>query len=156
MVMVWECFSLYWYLGLLKFSFYVASVYSMYFHFRWFFKLFSIIFCFICWFGLMLLDWVIVNFNIIFISTKTSSIYRRSEMCKTGSTLSLALFNLILCVWYFHFPICRDTPLPVSTQTGIQLSLVTLYFCRNLQFHISRFLDPRWVSSCPHSSMPIN
>ena len=119
------------------------------------FKLFSIIFCFICWFGLMLLDWVIVNFNIIFYF-HDNQLHLSPKWDVQNRFYPVACFvKLILCVWYFHFPICRDTPLLVSTQTGIQLSLVTLYFCRNLQFHISRFLDPSWVSSCPHSSMPI-
>ena len=128
-------------------------MYSMYFHFRWVGLGLK---CFICWFGLILLYWVIVNSNIIFISTKTSSICRRIEIAKPVLLCRLlCLISFFVCgtltFQFVEILHCHSRPKQVSN--GL---LVTLYFCRKLQFPISRFLDPRWVSSFPHSSMPIN
>ena len=115
----------------------------------------SIIFRFICCFGLMLLDWVIVNLILFFIFHDIQLHLSPKWDVQNRFYPDACFVMLILCVAFLlSLSNCPDTPLSVSTYKGIQLSLVTLLFCRNLQFHISRF-GPRWISSCPHSSMPI-
>ena len=94
----------------------------------------------------MLLYWVIVNFNIIFIFTRASSIYRRIEMCKTGSTLSLALFNLILCVMVLSLSNLSRYSIAILDLNRYPIVFSYPLFLSKTSISCLEVLDPRWIS----------